>query len=184
MTEKKKKPAGPARLTLVLFAITLVTSLLLGLTDHITKDRIKEITAEKTASAMREVLPADEYVPAEYKGSDSLIAGASRAVSGGAAIGYVIEVVPVGFGGAINMVVGIDQNGSVTGVSIIKMSETSGLGTGANETEFRNQYINGAGGFSVDKDGGTIDSLTGATITSRAVTAGVNAAAEAAKTLG
>ncbi|MCL1829786.1 MAG: RnfABCDGE type electron transport complex subunit G [Oscillospiraceae bacterium] len=184
MTDTKKKPESPARLTLILFAITLVTSLLLGLVNFITKDRIAEINLEKTASAMREVLSADEYVPVEYAGSNNTVTGANRAVRGGNSVGYVMEVAPSGFGGLIKMVVGVDPDGKITGVSIVNMSETSGLGTGANDEGFRRQYIGGAGGFAVDKDGGKIDSLTGATITSRAVTAGVNAAAEAAETLG
>ena len=183
MTESKKKPESPARLTLVLLTITLVTSLLLGLTDYITRDRIREINIGKTADAMREVLPADEYAPAEYTGSDSLVTGVYRAFSGGKAGGYVVEVAPGGFGGAINMVVGVDLNGSVTGVSITGMTETSGLGTGANDAGFRAQYIGGNGGFAVNKDGGGIDALTGATITSRAVTNGVNAAVRAAESL-
>jgi electron transport complex protein RnfG len=91
---------------------------------------------------------------------------------------------PNGFGGAIDMVVGIDNNGAVTGISIIKMSETSGLGTNAAKPSFKDQYIGGTGNFAVNKDGGEIDALTGATITSRAVTRGVNSAVEAVKSAG
>ena len=184
MTEPEKKPESPARLTLVLLSITLATSLLLGLTDYITRDRIREIYIEKTASAMREVLPADEYTESDYSGSDSLVKGVCLAYIGGDIGGYVVEVAPSGFGGAVNMVVGVDPDGVVTGVAVTGMTETSGLGSAAAGEGFRNQYVGGNGGFAVNKDGGDIDALTGATITSRAVTDGVNAAVKAVESLG
>lgn len=184
MTKTKKKPAGMASLVLILFAITLVASLLLGLVNSVTKDKIAEINEQKTASAMQEVFSADSYDPVEYTGGDSVVKTAYLAMTGGNVEGYVVEVAPTGFGGAINMVVGIDLDGIVTGVSIIKMTETAGLGTLASEESYRSQYVGGSGDFAVNKDGGTIDALTGATVTSRAVTNGVNSAVEAAKTLG
>ena len=180
MTETKKKQPGIARLTLVLFGIAAAVSLLLGLVNYITKDRIEEIKEEKTASAMDEVLPADSYTEVSYTGNDATV----TAVYEAGEEGYVVTVVPSGFGGDIDMVVGIDNSGAVTGVSIIDMSETSGLGTNAAKPEFKDQYIGGTGDFAVDKDGGEINALTGATITSRAVTKGINAAVEAVKTLG
>ena len=73
------------------------------------------------------------------------------------------------------MVVGVDLNGAVTGISIVKMTETSGLGANASNTSFREQYVGKTGTLAVDKDGGEIVALTGATVTSRAVTNGVNA---------
>jgi electron transport complex protein RnfG len=169
-----------ARLTLVLFGITVVVSLLLGLVNYITEDRIKEINEEKTASAMREVLPADSYTEVAYNGSDATVVAVFEAGKEG----YVVKVMPSGFGGAIDMGVGVDSSGAVTGVSIIKMSETSGLGTNATKPEFKDQYTGGTGDFAVNKDGGEIDALTGATITSRAVTRGVNSAVDAVKALG
>lgn len=179
MTETKKKSGGMLRLTVVLFTITAVVALLLGLVNFITVDKIEAINANKTATAMKEVLPADTYTELEYTGGDSLVAAVYKADDEG----YVVKVLPSGFGGAIDMVVGVDNDGVVTGISIIKMAETSGLGTNASKPSFKDQYIGGAGDFAVNKDGGEIDALTGATITSRAVTKGVNSAVEAVKTL-
>ena len=88
----------------------------------------------------------------------------------------MVEVTPSGFGGTIDMVVGVDMTGAVTGVSIISMSETSGLGANASKDSFRSQFVGKSGTLAVSKDGGEIDALTGATITSRAVTSGVNTA--------
>ena len=87
------------------------------------------------------------------------------------------------------MMVGVDHDGKVLGISIVSHTETSGLGavaaasTSAGES-FRGQFVGMSGSVSVTKDGGEVDSLTGATITSRAVCTGVNAALACAANLG
>lgn len=166
------------KLTLTLLIISAVVSGLLGLTNFITEDKIAEIKAQKTAASMQEVLPAEIYSQVEYTGAETLVSAVHQAGENA----YVIEVTPSGFGGIITMVVGVD-NGTVTGVSIISMAETSGLGDNASKADFRDQFVGGTGELAVNKDGGTIDALTGATITSRAVTDGVNAALRAAAEL-
>ena len=159
------------KLALTLLVISAVVSGLLGLTNYVTAERISQINAEKTAASMQEVLPADSYTPLAYEGGEANVAAVYQAENG-----YVVEVTPSGFGGAIDMVVGVDLSGAVTGVSIINMSETSGLGANASKDSFRSQYVGKSGELAVSKDGGEIDALTGATITSRAVTSGVNTA--------
>lgn len=179
MTEKKKRPDSMARLVIVLFAISAVTSLLLGLVNYITVDSIAAINEEKTQAAMKAVMPGDyEFEIIDGKWHD-LVTKVYAAKSGGDTGGYIVQVAPSGFGGTIDMVVGLTSGGEVTGVSIISHAETSGLGANAAKEEFRNQFVGAASGLSVTKDGGTIDALTGATVTSRAVTNGVNAAIEA-----
>lgn len=168
------------KLTLTLLIISAVVSGLLGLTNFVTADRIAEIKAEKTAASMQEVLPAESYISVDYTGAEALVSAVYQAGDAG----YVVEVTPSGFGGAINMVVGVDTEGKVSGVAIVSMSETSGLGSNAAKADFRSQYVGQSGGLAVNKDGGTIDALTGATITSRAVTDGVNAALRAVGELG
>jgi electron transport complex protein RnfG len=177
MTETAKKPVSPVRLVLVLLIITAVTAFALGLVNHITSGKIAAIKTEATQKAMVEVMPGDfsfEQVP--YDGGDPLIKAVYHAISGMNTYGYVVEVAPSGFGGEISMVVGIGVDGKVTGVSIVSMSETSGLGTNASKPEFRDQYLLYSAPYAVSKDGGEIKALTGATVTSRAVTNGVNAA--------
>lgn len=180
MTETVKKQDGMAKLTILLCLITSVTTLLLALVNQITSGPIALINAEKTAASMREVRPD---APADWEFprlDDSSIANSLvKGVFDGADGGYVVQVEPSGFGGAINMVVGVSSTGQVTGVSIINMSETSGLGDTAKQPSFTNQFLGVSSRLTVDKDGGTVDSLTGATVTSRAVTSGVNAALEA-----
>lgn len=76
------------------------------------------------------------------------------------------------------MMVGVGTDGTVTGVAIVNQSETASLGANCTREDFRQQFIGATGGLAVSKDGGTIDALTGATVTSRAVTEGVNTALE------
>lgn len=173
------KTAYFLKLTLTLLVISAVVAGLLGLTNFITADRIAQINEQKTAASMQEVLPADSYTPVEYTGAEANVAAVHQAGESG----YVVEVTPAGFGGTIDMVVGVDMTGAVTGVSIIDMSETSGLGDNASKADFRDQYVGMSGELAVNKDGGEIDALTGATITSRAVTDGVNTALRVAAEL-
>ncbi|MDD6188992.1 MAG: RnfABCDGE type electron transport complex subunit G [Clostridiales bacterium] len=177
MTEANKKPESMARLVIVLFAVTAVVSLLLGIVDFITRDKIAANVKAKTDAAMSAVLEADSYAAVDaYADETGLVKSIYMASdASGNVLGYVSEVSPSGFGGTINMVVGVDTDGAVTGISIVKMSETSGLGANASNTSFREQFIGKTGVLAVNKDGGEIVALTGATVTSRAVTGGVNA---------
>jgi electron transport complex protein RnfG len=174
----KTKSGYYLRLALTLLLISAVVAGLLGLTNYVTADKIATLTAEKTAASMQEVLPSDSYTELSYTGSEANVAAVYEAENG-----YVVEVTPSGFGGTIDMVVGIGTDGTVTGVSIISMSETSGLGANASKDSFRSQYVGKSGELAVSKDGGEIDALTGATITSRAVTSGVNTALRVADEL-
>ena len=80
--------------------------------------------------------------------------------------------------------VGVGTDGTVTGVEVVKTAETSGLGANASTPAFRDQFVGQSGVLAVSKDGGSIDALTGATITSRSVTNGVNSALAAAAEMG
>lgn len=182
MTETKETTGAAyyLKLTMTLLIISVVVSGLLGLTNYITADKIAQINADKTASSMEEVLPADSYTELEYTGQQENVAAVYQAEGRG----YVVEVTPSGFGGTIDMMVGVGTDGAVTGVSIISMSETSGLGANADKKDFRYQYVGKSGTLAVTKDGGEIDALTGATITSRAVTNGVNTALAVADEMG
>ena len=180
MTTTAKSGGYFAKLAGTLLLIAAVVAGLLGLVNHITADKIAAINEEKTAASMQEVLPADSYNEIAYTGSDPTVVKVYEAVGAG----YVVEVAPSGFGGTIDMVVGVGADGTVTGVAIINMSETSGLGANASKESFRSQYVGKSGELAVSKDGGEIDALTGATITSRAVTRGVNSALAAAAELG
>ena len=173
MTKSKSTGAYVLRLTLTLFLITTIVAGLLGLVNYVTADTIAEQIAQKAENAMRQVLEADGYEPLDVP-EDSAVTAAYRAGDKG----YVVRVAPNGFGGAIDMMVGVDVSGAVTGVAIVSQSETASLGANCTREDFRAQFTGKTGTLSVSKDGGKIEALTGATVTSRAVTEGVNTALE------
>ena len=173
MTRSISTGAYVLRLTLTLFLITTVVAGLLGLVNYVTADTIAEQIAQKAENAMRQVLEADSYEPLDVP-EDSAVTAAYRAGDKG----YVVRVAPNGFGGAIDLMVGVDVSGAVTGVAIVSQSETASLGANCTREDFRAQFTGKTGTLSVSKDGGEIEALTGATVTSRAVTEGVNTALE------
>jgi len=173
MTKSKSTGAYVLRLTLTLFLITTIVAGLLGLVNYVTANTIAEQIAQKAENAMRQVLEADGYEPLDVP-EDSAVTAAYRAGDKG----YVVRVAPNGFGGAIDMMVGVDVSGAVTGVAIVSQSETASLGANCTREDFRAQFTGKTGTLSVSKDGGKIEALTGATVTSRAVTEGVNTALE------
>ena len=180
-TAVTKKEPGIAQLVIILFAIAAITALLLGLVNMVTAPVIAENARIKNEKAMAAVLPAEAYNPVEYTGSDANI----LAVYEAAGAGYVVQVeCPGSFGGGLQAMVGVAADGTVTGVEIVKTAETSGLGANAGKDAFKGQFAGLDVTAGVTKDGGTIVPITGATITSRAVCAGVNSAVAAAASMG
>jgi len=179
----KKNDAGMAKLSITLGAICAICALLLGLVNSFTEGVIADNQMKEKMAAMQQVLPADDYDPATYAGSDATILSAYKATDGS---GSVIEVDCNGgsFSGTLSIMVGVKADGTVSGVSILTTAETSGLGAKAGDPEFKDQFIGKSGTVAVDKDGGEISSISGATITSRAVSTGVTAALAAAAELG
>ena len=171
------------RLALILLVITSVVAAALAGINTITKPIIDQLNAEKTQKAIEAVLPGGgESI--DFTDDTGLVGVVYKGESG-----YAIQVAPVGFDGAITMMVGVDFDGNVLGISVIDQSETAGLGavcaatTSAGEN-FRGQFEGTSGTVAVTKDGGELDAITGATITSRAACKGVNAALACAANLG
>ena len=195
MAEKTEKKSGGGqiiKLALVLFAVSAIMALALGFVNELTKDTIKMREAEMTRKAYASVaaeLQADDYpeVKSEYKNDDT-ITKLCTATAGGQQVGYVAETTFSGAQGMITMVVGLDNDYNCTGIYITKHSETSGLGAKAAETTGENPWRNklkGQGdGLALKKDNGTIEAISGATITSRAVVNEVQTVINAAKSLG
>lgn len=164
-----------ARLALTLLLITAVVAVVLAGVNTITAPRIAAINEQKTQAAIEAVLPGGgAEIP--FTDDSGLVVTVYEGENG-----YAVEVAPAGFGGAVDMMVGVDPEGNILGISIISQTETAGLGavaaasTSAGEA-FRDQFVGMSGTIAVAKDGGTVDAITGATITSRAVCTGVNAA--------
>ena len=179
MSTAKKEP-GLAMLVIVLALICLVVAALLGLVNQVTAPAIAANTEKTIQDSLKVVLPADSYEKVEYDGGDITLDTGTvvpvLAVYQAGEEGYVVETnSPNGFGGAIDMMAGINSAGEVTGLAIITHAETSGLGSKATDPEWQAQFAGATDIVSVTKDGGTIEAITGSTITSRAVCDGVNA---------
>ena len=165
------------RLAGTLLLICAVTAGLLAGVNSITAPIIDELNAAKTQEAISAVLPGGfDTEIADYADASGIV---SKVYQG--ANGYAVEVGPGGFDNTITMMVGIDNEGKVLGISVVNHTETAGLGAVADADTpkgiaFREQFIGTSGSVSVTKDGGTLDAITGATITSRAICVGVNAA--------
>ncbi len=160
------------RLAATLLIITAVVAVALAAVNSVTAPAIAKLNAEKVQQAIETVLPGGgEKVDFPATGTVSTVYKGEN--------GYAVEVGPSGFDNTITMMVGIDNEGKVLGISIVKHTETAGLGavaaasTSAGEA-FRSQFVGTSGSVAVSKDGGQLDAITGATITSRAVCAGVN----------
>ena len=169
------------RLSVTLLVITGLMAAALAGVNKITAPKIAALKEAKTQEAIQAVLPGGGQALAVPAGNPLVSA------LYGSETGYAVEVTPAGFDNTITMMVGIDLEGKVLGISIISHTETAGLGavaaakTSAGEA-FRGQFA-GLTEAAVTKDGGQVDAITGATITSRAVCDGVNAALDCVKDL-
>lgn len=179
--------------TAILLVITLVSGLLLGLVYQITKEPIaiqqekakqeacQEVFADAASFTQAELTAPDEQTWAEAGFAQETIDEIMTAQdASGATLGYVITVTTKeGYGGDISFTIGIRQDGTVNGISILKISETAGLGMRAEEV-LKPQFAGkNAETFVYTKTGAVsddqIDAISGATITTNAVTNGVNA---------
>lgn len=182
--------------TVILTIITLVSGVALGGVYQITKEPIAKAQEEAKQEAYQqvfedadafEVLKVDAQEAADAVASagvddGAVIDEAVEAIQGDETIGYVITSTdPNGYGGDIQVSVGIQSDGTVSGIAILSISETAGLGMKAKEDEFKSNFKDKkAKQFEVVKDGSgknddaKVDAISGATITSRAVTSGVN----------
>ena len=138
-----------------------------------TKDVIEANGAAAAEKAMGEVLPAAESFE-EKTAPDGSVYHVGK--SGGETVGCVFITSAKGYGGDVKIMTGVDTGGKVSGISILEINETPGLGMNAKKDDFRNQFKGQSGELKVNKDGGEIVAITSATVTSRAVTKAVNEA--------
>lgn len=171
-------PRYIGRIAGVLLGICLVVALLLGAVNQVTKPRIDAIQKAKTETAMRQVLAADSYEKLGFTAAN--VTAVYQAVSGKEAIGWVVETSASGSQGIIDMIVGVDTEGKVTGVSVVSHSETPNIGTKVvADQSVLDRFIgmsHQGGEITVNSGSNRFDGVSGATVSSRGVTAGVNAA--------
>ena len=177
-------PRYIGRITGVLLAICLITALLLGAVNAVTKPRIDAIQAEKIRAAMSQVLEADEYLPIQLQKDLRGVQSVSEARANGGTLGYVVQVTANGSQGAIQMMVGVDVDNRVTGVSVIKHSETPNIGTKVvADQSVLDRFIgmdHAQGEITVNSGNNRFDGISGATVSSKGVAGGVNTALAAA----
>lgn len=168
---------------LMLLIIACVAALILGLVNAGTEGRIAAIAEDTMNRAMQAVLPAESY-------SDNVVEdnGEVEAIYAAEGGGWVVQVTESGSQGLVTMMVGVSADYTCTGISITQSSETAGLGAIAGQASekgdaFRAQFVGQSGTVAVTKDGGEIDAISGATITSKAVCRGVTAAIAACQSL-
>ena len=174
------------RLALTLLLICAVTAGLLAAVNSVTAPIIEQLNVQKQIDAMAAVVPdAETAEQVEYTDPNGVVLEVYKTASA-----YAVKVAaPGGFSGAIEMMVGVSADGKVLGISVINHGETAGLGAiAADKTTkgeaFRGQFVGQSGSVSVTKDGVTIEAITGATISSRCVSNGVNAALECVANIG
>ena len=172
-----------------LTAISLVVAALLGLVNSVTEGPIKAINKANTEMALASVAPEGATFEAVEISDEAAAAAAAYGtlsemytMSTG---GYACKVVASGSQGNIEMIVGVDDANAVTGVSIVSNAETSGIGSKVMENQegVLDQFVgmSGAGSLVVGK---TVTPISGATVSSKGVTAGVNAALAAVEAIG
>lgn len=171
--------------TITLFAIALVSTLLLALMNNVTADRIAAQAAASAAAARQSVFTeAENFVEQEMKDGTTYFEATDKE---GNILGYVFTTGYKGYGGRVEATVGIDNDGVITGVVPGDLGdETPGLGQTATKPSFLKQFVGQSTPLTVVKNDageGKIEALTSATITSTAVTNDVNQALELFQTV-
>ena len=186
-------------LTVTLLVTCVIVAGLLGLVNGVTAGPIAEINWEKTQVAMSAVAADPDnttFAETPLENTQAMIDAATAAGGtlgdsyeaqvNGESAGYAITVSASGSQGTIEMMVGVDTEGTVTGVSIVSHSETSGIGTKVmnNEDGVLDQFKGKSAADGTLSVGTNVDAITGATVSTRGVTTGVNAALAAVAAMG
>lgn len=165
------KPVG------VLLAICIIIPLALSVTNKVTAKKIAELENENSKKNMQSLVSADDFEKCSDGGIEYY-----TAIKGGETAAYIFTESAKGYGGDVSVMTAVKPDGTVAGVAILDVSgETPGLGQNAAKESFYSQYAGLKKGVSLIKNGAKaenneVDAVTGATITSTAVTRAVNAA--------
>ncbi len=177
-------------MVLTLFIITVLASTALGYIYELTKEPIAQSKIKKKLRAIKQVVPEfannpdeEKYKVASPDGLDSLEFYPAK--KDGKIVGTAIETYTTkGFSGFIKIMVGFKPDGTIYNISVLEHKETPGLGTKMADAKFKNQFIGKNPSdfvLNVKKDGGQVDAITAATISSRAFCDAVQKAHDAYK---
>ena len=197
------EPAYIIKLTVTLLVTCVVVAAALGGVNAVTADTIDDINWENTVTAMKAVvadpdattfsdaLPLSDDMLAAAAAASGTLDSVYEAQENGQSAGYAIKVVTSGSQGKIEMMVGVDSEGTITGVSIVKNSETSGIGSKVMNNEntaagvgVLTQFEGKSAADGTLTVGSNIDAISGATVSTRGVTNGVNSALAVAGIMG
>lgn len=171
------------KLAIILAVIVGTCTALLAFTHAITKDPIENTRIENERNAMKEVMASAtdfEKIDIVSPDSNSTILEINKAVNGSETVGYTFSVNTKGYGGFVNFLVGIDESSNLTGMKVLTHGETPGLGANSATEDFQSQFVDKPteNGISYVKGGepkeNEISAITGATITTEAITTGIN----------
>ncbi len=153
------------RFGITLFIVTFVASLALALTNQYTLTKIDEQKKLAVTNSLNKVISADDFIEKE---------GYYEVYKNKEVVGKVLKVELQGYSSIISALVGVDTQGKITGIDVVSQQETPGLGTKIAEESFLKQFIGKEKKeLTLKKDGGGIDAVTGATISSRAIVEGI-----------
>ena len=183
-----KKPSTLINMVVALLVIAAVSGGVLGLVYGMTKDTIAMVDQKKNEAAIQKVLPLEGKITYKadtlkytYEGVDLTFPCNLAYDANGTFQGAAVKTSEGGFGGKIDMMVGFLADGTIKGTSVLSHAETPGLG--ANMTgKFKDQFVDknpASYKLTVTKDGGDVDAITAATITSRAFSKAVDKAYQA-----
>lgn len=177
------KECSSLKMILTLVVIAAVIALAMSYVNGLTAPIIEKNAIEKLNNSLAEVLPADEYSLLNEDENATVYA----AIKEGKRVGVCVVNFTKGYGGDIKVLSGILNDGTVNKIEILEMSETPGLGANASNAGFKAQYEKKSGVIGVSKTSKSdkeIQAISGATVTSKAVTQAVNNALEIAKQWG
>lgn len=169
----KKQISFYARIALPLLAICMIVAALLSAVNMLTRDIIAANAAEEKRAAVEALYPSFATLTEETSDTEGVNTVYTVLEADGEILGYAVDLTVVGFGGDLNMMVAIRPDGCVGGVRVVSHAETPGFGSRAALPEHLAQYIGLGGSLMLGQD---VDAVSGATVSSRAVHAGVNLA--------
>ncbi|SIP87023.1 electron transport complex protein RnfG [Alkalispirochaeta americana] len=171
----KKLESTLPNMFIVLTLIALVSASALAVTNFKTAPILEELARQRRIQAVAQVVPAFDNIPTEesFFSAENPQIEIFPATREGESVGYAVQSLSTNaYSGSIELMVGFDREGAVTGLSILRHQETPGLGARITEEEFRSRFVGlrpAEQPVAVVNDGGTVDAITAATISSRAV---------------
>lgn len=186
--ENKKQQSTIIKDAVMLFIITIIAGALLGFFNQLTKEPIAAANKKAKDEAYQLVMEQAESFEEDSALTEKMKAATPEGTvfsevmvaedGNKTPVGYVMSVIAKeGYGGDISLTLGVDMSGTITAIEVISQSETAGLGANCTKDDFKSRFagVKSDETLKVTKDGGTIDAMSGATITSRAVTKAVDA---------